>query len=267
MARTDSMSLTVTSPVRTRCSARCSTVPGIQLSVPPATRCVRASAAMFTNPALVSVLMSRAPKLASPPAVAATASIARHGPFEQRGMLGRVHVVRHRRGHDPTEVNGFQHQPAARADGRDHPLQRALAVRDVLQDGTRVRQVEGGLLQRVGQDVVLADVQVGPAVSVKETRVKIGGDDPAGAAHSLGQPQRDAARPESDLQAVPAVAHAQASQALLGVAVEQGFDPDQAIAFLLPALVKDVRVHARPSPARPRWAAPAIPQGSDQLAR
>jgi len=61
------------------------------------------------------------------------------GPFEHRGTLGRVHVVRHRRGHDPAEVDGFQHQPAARADRRDHALQRALAVRDVLQDGSRVR--------------------------------------------------------------------------------------------------------------------------------
>jgi hypothetical protein len=31
----------------------------------------------------------------------------------------------------------------SRADGRDHPLQRALAIRNVLQDGTRVREVKG----------------------------------------------------------------------------------------------------------------------------
>jgi hypothetical protein len=66
--------------------------------------------------------------------------------------------MRQRRGHDPAEVTGFQHQSAARADGRDHALQRALAVGEVVQDGTRVRQVEDGLLQWVGHDVVLADV-------------------------------------------------------------------------------------------------------------
>ena len=73
----------------------------------------------------------------------------------------------------------------------------------MLEDGARVRQVEGGFLQRAGQDVELADVQVGPAVSVKETRVDIDRDDPAGAAHLPGQPQRDASRPESHLQAGP----------------------------------------------------------------
>jgi len=71
-----------------------------------------------------------------------------------------------------------------------------------------MRQVEGRFLQWVGHDVVLADIQVRPAVSVQEARVKIGGDDPAGAAHLLGQPQRDAVGPESDLQAVPALAGA-----------------------------------------------------------
>jgi hypothetical protein len=155
-----------------------------------------------------------------------------NGPLVQRGMLWRVGVMRQRRGHDPAEVDGFQHQPAARPDGRDHALERAPPVRDVLQDGTCVRQVEGGFLQRVGQDVVLADVEVGPAVPVKETRVKIDGGDPPGAAHPSGQPQRDASRAESDLQAVPAVAHAQIGQALRGVAVKQRLNPAQPIAFL-----------------------------------
>ena len=54
------MSLAVTSPLLTICSARCSTVPGIQFSVPPATRGVRASAPICTSPASVSVLTSRA---------------------------------------------------------------------------------------------------------------------------------------------------------------------------------------------------------------
>jgi AcrR family transcriptional regulator len=43
-------------------------VPGIQVSVPPATRGAWASAVMFTSPASVSILTSRAPRLASPPA-------------------------------------------------------------------------------------------------------------------------------------------------------------------------------------------------------
>jgi hypothetical protein len=81
-------------------------------------------------------------------------------------MFGRVSVMRQRRGHDSAEVNALQHQPAARPDGRDHALQRAVAVGDVFQDGTRVRQVEHGIFQGVGQDVVLADVQVGQAVGV-----------------------------------------------------------------------------------------------------
>jgi len=83
-------------------------------------------------------------------------------------------------------------------------------------------------------------------VAVKETRVNIDREDPAGAAHLLGQPQRHASRPESHLQAAPAVAHAEVGQALRGVAVEQGLDPAQPIAFLLPTLVKYVRVHVSP---------------------
>jgi len=65
-------------------------------------------------------------------------------PLVQRGMLGRVSVMCHRRGHDPAEVDGFQHQPAARADGRDHALQRALAAGDVLQDGTPLADLFAG---------------------------------------------------------------------------------------------------------------------------
>ena len=59
MARKDSMSLAVTSLVLTRCPASCSTVPGTQVSVPPATRGTWAYAAIFTSPASVSILTSR----------------------------------------------------------------------------------------------------------------------------------------------------------------------------------------------------------------
>lgn len=48
--------------------------------------------------------------------------------------------------------------------------------------------------------------------------------------------------------------------ALVSMEIAAKTDPGQPIAFLLPALVKDVRVHARPPPARRIWAAPANPK-------
>ena len=47
-------------------------------------------------------------------------------------------------------------------------------------------QVERGFLQRFRGEIVRADFQVGPAVPVQEPRIKISGDDPAGAAYLVG---------------------------------------------------------------------------------
>ncbi len=127
----------------------------------------------------------------------------------------------------------------------------------------RAREIECGLLQRVGQDVMLADVQVGPAMSVEETRIKIDGDDPAGTAHMLGQPQCDASRPESGLQAVPAVANAQVGQALRGVAVKQGFNPGQPIACPPAATPAGIQPSGGLAPCSPpSWSPGSPPEAS-----
>jgi len=65
--------------------------------------------------------------------------------------------------------------------------------------------VEGGSLQQSVKMTCLRASGWGAAMPGQEKRVKICGDDPAGAAYLVGQPQRDTSRPESDLGALPAL--------------------------------------------------------------
>ena len=81
-------------------------------------------------------------------------------------------------------------------------------VTDVFDHGAGVDDVEGGVLGRTARDVVGAHFEVGAAVTVDEACVQIGGDDSAGCADLVGQPQRHRPGTTPDLQATPTLGHA-----------------------------------------------------------
>ena len=68
-------------------------------------------------------------------------------------------------------VDVFDHHPPTGAHGGDHAGQGLFAVGGVFQHGAGVGEVEQGVGKWVGQDVVLAHLEVGAAVAVQEARV------------------------------------------------------------------------------------------------
>jgi hypothetical protein len=94
----------------------------------------------------------------------------------------------------------------------DHSRQRLLAAGNVLEHRPRVREIEGGLRQRVGEDVVPQHFQVVAALVIEDAGIEVGGHHPAAGSHLPGQPQRHAARAAADFEALPAGADAQVTE-------------------------------------------------------
>jgi hypothetical protein len=141
-------------------------------------------------------------------------------------------------------VGVLSHHPATRSGCGDHALQGPRPLGEVHQERSLVHQVEGALLQRVGEDVVAPDLELAVAVIVDETEVQVGCQDAAAGADSLGQPPRHAPGPAANLQAAPARADAPVAEVAGRGAVERFLQGTQPGMLPVPGLIEDVAGHS-----------------------
>lgn len=103
-----------------------------------------------------------------------------------------------------------------------------------------VDQIESGVGQRVGDDVVLDDLQVGRSVSGNPTDVQVGSQHPAGCADLFGHPPSYRSAAGADLQAVPAGADAPGGQVGASQFVVAVLEPEEAARGLGCRIVEEV---------------------------
>jgi hypothetical protein len=109
-------------------------------------------------------------------------------------------------------AGGDETNRASAAAVGDQTRENVQPLRNVFQHRAPVHEIERGLLERVGDDVVGEHLQVLQAVSVDEPRIEIGCQHASRAADPLGQPSRDAAGTATHLEAPPPLADTEVGQ-------------------------------------------------------
>ena len=131
------------------------------------------------------------------------------------------------------------------AHSRRHPLYRPLRLRQMHEQKTAVDQVIVRLLKLVVEDVVVTDFDIGRSEFAQEARIEVCGHDLSLWANLLGQPARHRAVAGPNLQAAPALPHAEAVQTAKRDRVCHALKQPQALAFkCLSAVTCDIVIFA-----------------------
>ncbi len=130
--------------------------------------------------------------------------------------------------HDPIGV--FDDDEPARLRGRDHRRDRTLSLADVLEDTTRVREVELARGQRIVRDVVHAELEV-RVVTFEEALVHIGREHVTVGSDEGGQRTRHRSAPGTDLEAAPTWSGAEPAQTADRRLVEQRSELVESLPF------------------------------------
>ncbi len=107
-------------------------------------------------------------------------------------------------------------QPPSTAYGPGHARQRALQLRQMHEEEAAVHQVVVPVLERVVQDIVVTDFDVGPGQVAQEARIAVRGHDLSLRSHLPGEPARDRPVARANLETAPALAHAEPLQTTKG---------------------------------------------------
>ena len=113
-----------------------------------------------------------------------------------------------------------------------------LGLREMFEHLSRMYEVEGSMLQRIGGDVVPAHLQVLLRELLKEAGLQVGGNYGAGRCYLLAKPPSDRACSGSNLKAAPPRSHADCCETSDRGGVEASFDRSEALAFVFPRVLE-----------------------------
>ncbi len=145
-------------------------------------------------------------------------------------------------------INGFHQQPAAWSQRADELAQNLIALAKMLEDEAGMNEIERGLRQHLGDDVMASHLDIGQSGDVdKMARIEIGGEDMPSCSHARRQPFRDRAAARTQFQASPACGNASPLQEHDRAGIEKFLDRIEPGAPLAPGVVEQIRLigHAR----------------------
>src|SRR5262245_16428670 len=145
----------------------------------------------------------------------------------------RFRGVRHSNGPiDNAAVELLDHQPAAGLQRGHEPFQRLLPLRHVLQHEPGVDEIERLRRQRVGANVMMAQLDIGELPATRpldETWVDVGDEYRSGCSDAVRHPGRDRTAAATDLQAVPTWSNAGRLQEAEGAEVVKRVEAREAL--------------------------------------